>query len=115
MIPSQELAKILATAIASSISILFVAVTFLISQYEQNKHDPEDEWLPYARSTRIMNYALAFAVLGFFGVGAYVFGISEDCILWVSSIMLAIELLLIIGGIMYVSHQSLEEGLHVWR
>lgn len=115
MFQGTEIAKVLVSALASSISISFAAITFLVGEYARRANDPKDKWLPYARGTRVMNYALHFAGVGLFSVGLYIFGVSGALALTFSAVMFAIELTLLIVGIIYLSHTTLERGLYVWR
>jgi len=106
---SQGSLNILIPSLISSISIIFVAVTFFIGQYEENKHDTSGD--RYATSIRLMNLALAPASISLLSVGLYALGIGGRCIILFAWVLLVIETLVLVLSVTWVSHNTLKSGL----
>lgn len=102
---------LLVTVLSTSISVIFVAVTFFIATYEQVRDELEGKWLHYHRSIRIMNYALILAASAFLISGLSIFGMIGSQGYLIATVLLGLELGLLIVCILYVSQRSLKYGL----
>jgi len=105
----QSVFNILLPSLISSISIIFVAVTFFISQYEENKHDITAD--RYAKSIRLMNLALLPAILSLCSIGLHGFGVGGECVILFAWVLLAIETVILVLSVTWVSHNTLDGGL----
>jgi len=106
---SEQSLNILLPSLITSISIIFVAVTFFIGQYEGNKHDTAGD--RYATSIRLMNLALAPAVVSLLSVGLFAVGVGGSCLILFAWVLLAVETLVLVLSVIWVSHNTLESGL----
>lgn len=101
---------ILVPALVTTISIILVAVTFLISKYNEVKDIPS-EARPYEVSIKAFSYAMILATLS---LTTTFISYSDICLLrsyLVPFIFLSLELLLIIGTTLFLSHKVLDGGL----
>jgi O-antigen/teichoic acid export membrane protein len=106
---SEESLNILLPSLISSVSIIFVAVTFFIGQYEENRYDTAGD--RYATSIRLMNLALVPAVISLFYLGSYALGVGGRYLILLAWVLLAIETLVLVLSVIWVSHDTLKNGL----
>lgn len=105
----QGTLNILLPSLISSVSIIFVAVTFFIGQYEENKYDIPAE--RYAKSIRLMNLALAPAILSLCSIGIHSLGIGNHWTILFAWVLLAMEAVVLVLSVIWVSHSTLDGGL----
>lgn len=106
---SEDTLSILLPSLISSVSIIFVAVTFFIGQYEENRYDTAGD--RYATSIRLMNLALATAVISLFYIGSYILGVGGNYLILLAWVLLGIETLILVISVIWVSHNTLRNGL----
>lgn len=105
-----EVLPVLISAHVSSLSIILVAITFLLSKYEDVKHVEPDR-NPYERAIKILNYSLFLASLSILSAGLAYFDVYKSIEYFVSVVLLGLEISLIGGATVYISHKSLQNGL----
>jgi amino acid transporter len=111
MISDANLLSILVTSIFTSISIILVAVTFFLSRYEEVKEQTKRRWKHYERSIVLMNIALIFAILSLSTVILSILDLVSLFGYTIPVVLFAIEIGIIIFGVFYLSHKSLDGGL----
>jgi hypothetical protein len=108
--PGGEISPLFVSSLISIISIVVVAIAFLIPKYNDVKDVPNDA-IPYKYAICGFNYALLLAILSLVvyllsqlkGYGNH--GYTAAVVLFL------ISLLLIISTILYLSHKVLNGGL----
>lgn len=108
MIPVPELASIATSGLASTISVIFIAVTFLIEKYDENSGPgrTESEYSHYQIAIFVMVIALSFALLGIIVDILAILGIIGDCGFTLALSFLILELVTVSIGIFYIVYMT---------
>lgn len=106
MIPSisynTRVMKTLLPILVSSISIIFLVLTFLLAEYARSDLDTEKR--PFAIGTLIMSVVLVLATLSFV-IGVVAFWSKSAIAFTISVLLFGSEILLLVIGIAWLSYQ----------
>lgn len=97
----------LTPAITTLFSVSFLALTFLLGQYEQNKHKESAAWEPYYRGFWIMNASMFFSAISLIAaivhtlVNTYTYHLAVT-----SLIALGVAIIVIIAGVAFLSYKT---------
>jgi hypothetical protein len=106
---SDQLFTLIVATSISFISIIFVAVTFFLSQYENYKYEPDEVVGPYIYSIKVANLALIFAFIALISAFPPKFNLISDCWYLIPLGLLVVESILLIASIVWLSHSALED------
>lgn len=97
----------LTPAITTLFSVSFLALTFLLGQYEQNKHKESAAWKPYYRGFWIMNASMFFSAISLIAAIVHILGDSYTYYLAVTSLItLGLAITAIIAGVAFLSYKT---------
>lgn len=108
MISGPELASIITSGLASTISVIFIAVTFLLGKYDENSGSgrTESEYSHYRTAILVMVLALIFAILGIIIDVLAILNIIGGCGFLIALLFLILEIGTVSIGIFYIVHKT---------
>jgi hypothetical protein len=97
----------LTPAITTLFSVSFLALTFLLGQYEQTKLEPTSEWKPYYYGSWVMTISLLFSTVSLTSSIAGQFVCKNNLIYIISITTLSLAIIVIIGGVIFLDYKLL--------
>lgn len=103
-----ELASIITSGLASSISVIFIAVTFLLEKYVENSGagSTESEYSHYRTAVLVMVWGLIFAILGIIINVLAIVNVIGMCGYLIALLFLVLEIVTVSVGIFYIVHKT---------
>lgn len=106
---SDQLFNLIIPSSITFISIIFVAATFFLSQYESYKYDPDAIVDPYIYSIKVANLAIIFAFIALISAFPPKFDLVSDCWYLIPLSLLVVETILLTASMLWLSHSALKD------